>query len=221
MPRKDRLHDLIDLLRDGALHRAETLATRLGVTPRTIYRDMDRLIAAGVPVAGTRGQGYRLQPTIALPPLALSEAELEALNLGLAVVAGAADDRLRAAADTLAQKIDSVLPASGIAEAARWADALSPFADPTRNLTLMPLMRTAIRARQKLQLTHTARDGSVTLRTVRPLHLSYHGRVWTLTAWCEKREGFRVFRLDQIESADALPDLFTEEPGKRLMDYEG
>ena len=83
----------------------------------------------------------------------------------------------------------------------------------------MPLLRSAIKARQKVRLTYTSRTGAVTGRVVRPLHMEYWGRVWTLTGWCELREGFRVFRLDQIESAEALPDLFVDEPGKSLADY--
>ncbi|KIN61378.1 putative transcriptional regulator [Sulfitobacter noctilucae] len=219
MTRKDRLFALIDHLRDGDTHRAETLAARFGVSVRTIYRDMDRLAASGLPLRGTRGSGYQLVPGISLPPLTLSEDELEALNLGLAIVAQAADNRLRRAADSLTAKLDTALPTKTIAEAAQWADVLSPFADPTRNLRHMPLLRSALEARQKVRLTYTGTEGTVTSRIIRPLHLGYLGRIWTLTAWCETRDAFRVFRLDLMESAEALPELFTDEPGKRLADY--
>lgn len=219
MPRPDRLFDILRLLQDGALHRAEDLAARLQVSVRTIYRDMDRLTATGVPVRGSRGAGYALQDAICLPPLTLSAKELEALNLGLAIVARAADDELRAAADTLADRIDAVLPAQGMAAAEAWKSALNPFADPTRNLTHLSLLRPAISARQKVALTYTAEDGTVARRVVRPLHLEYRGRVWALTAWCEGRDRFELFRLDLIESAEALPELFVDEPGKRLIDY--
>jgi predicted DNA-binding transcriptional regulator YafY len=83
----------------------------------------------------------------------------------------------------------------------------------------MPLLRSAIKARQKVRLTYTSRETAVTSRVIRPLHMEYWGRVWTLTSWCELRNGFRVFRLDLIESAEALPDLFVDEPGKTLADY--
>ncbi len=219
MAQPERHFDLITLLRDGALHRAEDLAAQLGVTPRTIYRDMDRLTAAGVPVQGTRGQGYQITQAICLPPLTLSSAELEALTLGLAIVSQAADDTLKTAADTLGDKIDAVLSARTIAEAQMWKSAIIPFANPTRNLTHMPLLRSAIKARQKTRLTYTSPQGAVTSRVIRPLHMAYFGRIWTLTAWCELRAAFRVFRLDLIENAEALPDLFIDEPGKSLADY--
>ncbi|MFK7838196.1 MAG: helix-turn-helix transcriptional regulator [Sulfitobacter sp.] len=219
MRRTDRLFDIIQILRDGKLHRAQDIAARVEVSTRTIYRDMETLMASGVPVEGERGVGYMITQAISLPPLTLTTAELEALNLGLAVVGQAADDTLKQAADTLAVKIDAVLPAQTIAEAEAWKFAVYPFADPTRNLAHMPLLRAAIKARQKVRLTYTSRQGAVTSRVIRPLHMEYWGRVWTVTAWCELRVAFRVFRLDLIESAEALPDLFTDEPGKRLADY--
>ncbi|KHA52703.1 helix-turn-helix transcriptional regulator [Sulfitobacter geojensis] len=219
MRRTDRLFDIIQILRDGKLYRAQDIAERLEVSTRTIYRDMDTLSASGVPIEGERGVGYMITQAISLPPLTLTASELEALNLGLAIVGQAADDALKTAAETLADKIDAVLPAQTIAEAEAWKFAVYPFADPTRNLTHMPLLRSAIKARQKVRLTYTSRENAVTSRVIRPLHMEYWGRVWTLTSWCELRNGFRVFRLDLIESAEALPDLFVDEPGKTLADY--
>lgn len=221
MTRLDRLHSLITLMRDGAVHRAEDLAARLGVTPRTIYRDMDRLAASGVPVEGTRGRGYSLAQLTALPPLTLTPSEMEALNLGLAIVAQAADDSLKQAAETLAEKIDAVLPPDRIARADAWSTALRPLADPTRNLTQMPVLRAAIRARQKVRIAYADGHGTPVSRVIRPLHMEYFGRVWTLTAWCEQHEGFQAFRLDLIARTEALPELFADEPGKTLADAAG
>ena len=84
----------------------------------------------------------------------------------------------------------------------------------------MPTLRAAIKARQKLDLTYRSKDNRLTRRTVRPLHMEYWGRVWTLTAWCELRDAFRVFRIDLIESVTPLPEIFADEPGKRLADYD-
>ena len=219
MRRTDRLFDIIQILRDGKLHRAQDIATRLEVSVRTIYRDMDTLVASGIPVEGERGVGYMVREAISLPPLNLTSAELEALNLGLAVVAQAADPQMQAAAETLAGKIDAVLPTSTVAEADAWKFAVYPFADATRNLAHMPLLRSAIKARQKVRLTYTSRKGAVSSRVIRPLHMEYWGKVWTVTAWCEARNDFRVFRLDLMDSAEALPELFVDEPGKRIEDY--
>lgn len=220
MRRTDRLFDIIQILRDGKLHRARDIAARLEVSVRTIYRDMDTLIASGVPVEGERGVGYMVREQITLPPLNLTPEELEALNLGMAIVAEAADPELKAAAQRLAEKIDAVLPTQTIAEADAWKFAVYPFADAARGLAHMAPIRAAIKARQKLRLVYRRIDGELTERTIRPLHMEYWGRVWTLTAWCELRAGFRVFRIDLIETLTPLPELFRDEPGKTLADYQ-
>lgn len=219
MRRTDRLFDIIQILRDGNLHRAQDIAATLEVSVRTIYRDMDTLAASGVPVQGERGVGYMTTQAITLPPLTLTPAELEALNLGMAIVAEAADADLKSAALSLGDKIDAVLPTRTIAEADTWKFAVYPFANAARGLAHMSTLRSAIKTRQKLHLTYRRIDKTLTERTVRPLHMEYWGRVWTLTAWCESRADFRVFRIDLIEQATALPELFVDEPGKRLSDY--
>ena len=220
MRRSDRLIELLSLLRDGERHTAEEMAARLGVSVRTIYRDMDRLQASGVPVEGTRGRGYRATGAIALPPLTLTPAELEALNLGIAIVSEAGDADLARAAATLGDKIDAVLPERAIAEAEAWKFAIHPLADAARGLGHMPTLRSAIRARQKLRLAFRDGEGTPSERIIRPLLLENWGRVWTLTAWCETRGDFASFRVDLIETATALPEIFADEPGRTLADYE-
>ncbi|MCF6233340.1 MAG: YafY family transcriptional regulator [Rhodobacteraceae bacterium] len=219
MRRTDRLFDIIRILRDGERHRAQDIAATLNVSTRTIYRDMDTLVVSGVPVSGERGVGYMATKAITLPPLTLTPPELEALNLGMAIVAEAADETLKSAALSLADKIDAVLPTQVIAEADTWKFAISPFANAARGLAHMATIRHAIKARQKLRLHYRRIDNTARKRTVRPLHMEYWGRVWTLTAWCETRHDFREFRIDLIETATPLPELFVDEPGKRLQDY--
>ena len=219
MRRTDRLFDLVNILRDGRLHRAQDIATRLEVSVRTIYRDMETLQASGVPVEGERGVGYMITSAISLPPLTLTPEELEALHLGMAIVAEASDAELRGAAASLAVKIEAVLPEQTIAEADKWKFAVYPFADAARGAAHMGRLRAAIRARQKLRLTYHSKGDRITTRTIRPLHMEYWGRVWTLTAWCELRTDFRVFRIDLIQAVEALPELFVDEPGKMLKDY--
>ncbi|WP_170607710.1 helix-turn-helix transcriptional regulator [Ruegeria arenilitoris] len=220
MRRTDRLFDIIQIMRNGKLHRAQDIADRLEVSVRTIYRDMDTLVASGVPIEGERGLGYMVREQITLPPLNLTPAELEALNLGMAIVAEAADPDLKSAAESLAEKVDAVLPTQVVAEADAWKFAVYPFADAARGLAHMAPIRSAIKTRQKLRISYRRIDGALTDRTIRPLHMEYWGRVWTLTAWCELRTNFRVFRIDLIETITPLQEVFADEPGKRLNDYD-
>lgn len=219
MRRTDRLFELIQILRDGRLHRAQDMAERLEVSVRTLYRDMDTLIASGVPVEGERGLGYMMTAPITLPPLNLTLTELEALHLGMALVDQNADDELRKAAQSLRGKVDAVLPESRRAPVKGWGFSVFLPARRTDELRHLPLIRKAIRARQKLRLRYTSLSGEASERTVRPLQLDYWGRVWTLASWCEWRQDFRAFRVDHIEGVEALPQLFADEVGKSLADY--
>ncbi|MEM6636471.1 MAG: YafY family protein [Pseudomonadota bacterium] len=219
MRRTDRLFDLIQILRDGRLHRAQDMADRLEVSVRTLYRDMDTLMASGIPVAGERGVGYMMTAAITLPPLNLTLTELEALHLGMAVVGEAADDELKGAAASLSAKIDAVLPEDRKAPPTGWGFAVYPFADAAKGFRHMPKIRAAIRARQKLRITYDALDEEQTRRTIRPLQMEYWGRVWTCTAWCEMRKDFRVFRVDRISKLRVMPQLFVNEKGKSLADF--
>jgi predicted DNA-binding transcriptional regulator YafY len=219
MRRTDRLFDLLLILRDGRLHRAQDIADRLEVSVRTIYRDMDTLIASGVPIAGERGLGYMATAAITLPPLNLTLTELEALHLGMAIVSEAADDDLKAAARSLSAKIDAVLPQDRTSPPVTFGFAVYPFAEAAKGFQHMPAIRAAIRTRQKLRIDYHDAEGGTTDRIIRPLQLEYWGRVWTATAWCELRADFRVFRVDRIDRLTVLPQLFVDEPGKTLADY--
>lgn len=219
MRRTDRLFELIQILRDGRLHRGSDMAKRLGVSLRTLYRDMDTLIASGIPVEGERGLGYMMTAPITLPPLNLTLTELEALHLGLAVVGKAADEELQKAAKSLSDKVDAVLPEDRAAPSSGWGFAVYPFAEAARGFVHMAPLRAAIRSRRKVDITYAAPDEPETARRVRPLQMEYWGRVWTLTSWCELRDDFRVFRVDRIRKLDVSFDTFEEEPGRTLTDY--
>ena len=126
MRRADRLFQIVQYLRAGRLLTAKILAERLEVSERTIYRDMDTLIASGVPVGGERGVGYMTTAAITLPPLNLTKTELEAIHVGMAIVAKMADDDLRDAANSLTAKLDAVMPTDRRAPANSWGFAASP-----------------------------------------------------------------------------------------------
>lgn len=211
LSRKDRLLEIITLLRDGKLHRAEDLALRLSVSPRSIYRDMDTLVQSGVPVSGERGVGYQMTNPVTLPPLNLSMKELEALHLGIAVMTEASDGELNAAARTLAEKIDVVLPEGRVASPTGWGLATFPFADSAAGITNMPAIRDAIRNRRKLRVTYDELDGTIFESVVSPLTLDYWGRVWTCNVWCERSRSFRVLRIDRMTRIVTISASFKDQ----------
>jgi len=216
MKRSDRLFVLMQRLKDGKLHTAEAMAQDLGVSVRTIYRDMDTLASSGVPVEGARGAGYTAQAMITLPPLNLTQTELEALHVGLAAVGAAETDELAAAARALAEKIDAVLPEDVGTPVGTFGFATYPFAEAAQGFRHMPAFRKAIRARQKLRVKLDPEDRT---HIVRPLHLDYWGRVWTCVVWDETDDTFATFRMDRVTDLTPLPGLFVDEAGKRLKDF--
>ena len=113
MKRDARLYDIVQALRDGRLHTAQELGQRLGVSTRTIWRDMEMLAASGLPVTGERGLGYLLRSPLVLPPLMLTPEELEALVEGLRHVGAEGNPRAKAA-KSLLFKVATLLPQSGV-----------------------------------------------------------------------------------------------------------
>lgn len=219
--RSDRLFDLIGILRDGQLHTARELAARTEVSERTIWRDMATLKASGVPVEGERGVGYMVTSPITLPPMNLTMGELEALHLAVAILGEAADPDLARSAHSLAQKIDAVLPENTNPPNDGWGFAVHPyaFADARAGFAHMPVLRDAVRHNRLLRIRYRALNDEVTTRLVRPLQLDYWGRVWTLGVWCDLRQGFRVFRVDRIETIIDTGARFKDEAGKTIADF--
>ncbi|MGJ8624373.1 MAG: helix-turn-helix transcriptional regulator [Yoonia sp.] len=214
MRRADRLMQLVQILRDGSLHRASDLANATDVSLRTIYRDMETLAASGVPIEGARGIGYRVTAAITLPPLNLTMTEMEALHIGLRAVAQSDDKELSSAAAALSAKIDAVMPEDRSRAPAGYGFAIYPFADAARGFQHLPRLRQAVRTRQKLEVTLQDKP-----RIMRPLQLDYWGRLWTCVVWCETTDAFDEIRVDQITALKILPSLFVDERGKSLPDF--
>lgn len=217
MRRTDRLFDLIQILRDGRLHRASEMAERLGVSVRTLWRDMATLMETGLPVEGERGVGYILRAPITLPPMILTAEELEALRLGVRLVAEGEDAALARAARGLASKIATVSPAT----TAPGEDELFVFAggEAARASPHLPAIRAAIRGHERLAITYVDPEGRQSHRDIRPLQLEFWGRVWNLAAWCEARQAFRSFRIDRIVALTPTGEVFPDEPGRTIADY--
>jgi predicted DNA-binding transcriptional regulator YafY len=210
MSRSERLLDLVQILRR---HRRPVsgaqLAEELAVSLRTVYRDIQSLIASGAPIDGEAGIGYVLRPGYTLPPLMFSDEEIESIVLGSRMVAASADERLaRAARDALA-KITAVLPGDRRDEVA----TLGLLSGPRRPLAPdgvdLAVIRSAIRAERKVWIVYGDEAGNRTERRIWPIALTFYERVRLLAAWCELHQSFRHFRTDRIarlvETAERFP----------------
>ena len=218
MRRADRLFQIVNVLRRRrAATTAAHLAERLGVSERTVYRDIRDLTLAGTPIDGEAGVGYRLRPGYDLPPLMFDREEIQALVLGARIVRQVGDPALVRASESILSKVAAVLPKDLeplLADARLFVGNTAGLA---RSAAGLAVVREALVAQRRMHLTYANERGEETERTVRPLGVFFWGRVWTLAAWCELRSGFRNFRLDRVGEA-TLRDRFEEEAGRTLRD---
>ena len=219
MRRADRLFEIIQLMRRKAPVRARDLSEALEVSERTIYRDVQDLIASGVPIEGEAGVGYVLRAGFDLPPLMFKEQEIEALVLGARIVESWADKELAEAASHVIAKIEAVIPERLRSYMANTA-LLAPKHHYMEPITFdLAELRQALRSELKVRFRYRDIAGSASERTVRPLSLAYFGPVWLLAAWCELRTDFRTFRLDRIDGFIVMNERFRSESGKTLHDF--
>lgn len=215
MRRADRLFQVVQRLRGGRLVTARQLADAFDVSERTIYRDVADLVSSGIPIEGEAGVGYRLREGFHLPPLMFTPDEVVALVVGARMVRAFGGAAMARNSEEALVKIEAVLPEPARRRAhAVPVHALSVRVDDEHREALDAL-DAAIEARRKLGLVYEDAAGRRTERVVRPLGLTFWGQVWTLVAWCELRDGPRMFRVDRI--AQAQPGLrFRPEPGQSL-----
>lgn len=218
MRRADRLFQIIQFLRTRRVTTAQWLADRLEVSERTIYRDIKDLILSGVNIEGEAGIGYVVRKGFDLPPLMFSEDEITALTLGARLVESWADASLATAAQSALSKIETVLP-DDIKSSLGKTLLFSPFTRITPETSItMAEVRFAADNRRKISLQYSDAKGNSSERIIWPLGMFFWGTVWTIGAWCELRNDFRVFRLDRINTLCVLDERYPQEKGKSLQD---
>jgi predicted DNA-binding transcriptional regulator YafY len=207
--RAQRLLDLIQLLRSKRYPVAGAeLAGELGVSLRTLYRDIATLQQQGASIDGAPGLGFILRPGFMLPPLMFSDDEIEALVLGSRWVAQRGDARLGAAARNALAKISAVLPCEMRDAPHDSALLAGPGAPMAPGELSLPLIRKAIRAEHKLVIDYLDLKGEPSTRTIWPFVLGFFDHARVVVAWCELREGFRHFRADRIAALNVLEQRY-------------
>jgi predicted DNA-binding transcriptional regulator YafY len=205
MSRSARLLRLLQAMRGR--HQPVTaarLAEVLEVSERTIYRDVADLMAQGAPIDGEAGVGYILRPGLFLPPLMLSEDEIEAVMLGLRYVDQRGDDVLQAAASVALTKISAVLSPQAQIQMTNPISLPGPPRTFPQNATSLKDLRTAIRNRVRLDIRYVDQQERRTERIVWPIQLGFMDQARVLCAWCELRQDFRTFRTDRIVAITSL-----------------
>ncbi|MFB6807576.1 helix-turn-helix transcriptional regulator [Streptomyces sp. NPDC056387] len=213
-----RLLRLLSLLQAHREWTGADLAERLGVTPRTVRRDVDRLRELGYPVNASPGTGggYQLGAGAELPPLLLDDDEAVAVAVGLRTAAGNGVEGIGEASVRALAKLEQVLPA----RLRRRVSALNEFTVPmlrgpgpsTVDASVLTELAAACRDNERLRFGYRDHGGNVSRRVVEPHRLVCTERRWYLVAWDVDREDWRTFRADRIEPAPPHGPRFTPRP---------
>src|SRR3954470_2890106 len=198
-----RLLELLSLLQARRDWPGAELGDRLGVSGRTIRRDVERLRGLGYPVQSLTGPagGHRRRAGAAMPPLLLDEDEAIAIAVGLGTAARASVTGIEETSIRALVKLEQVLPAhlrrrvAALGSATVAPAAAGPTVDPQRLTTIAA----ACRDSECLRFDYSSRDGTATRRDVEPHALVNLGRRWYLLAWDRRRGDWRTFRVDRLD----------------------
>lgn len=205
MTRSARLLKLLQVLRHYRRPvSGQTLASELGVSIRTLYRDIATLQAQGAMIEGEPGVGYFMKPGFLLPPLMFSHEELDALVLGMRLVAAHGDRTLAGSALSSLSKISAVLPPDLRRELESSPLLTGAGREITNQKVDIDLLRAVIRREHKLNITYADPSGALTRRIVWPYALVYFDSIRIIMCWCEMRSAYRNFRTDRILSAEEM-----------------
>ncbi|MYS82316.1 helix-turn-helix transcriptional regulator [Embleya scabrispora] len=197
-----RLLGLLSLLQTPREWPGSELSARLGVSARTIRRDIERLRELGYPVEATRGAdgGYRLVAGTAMPPLLLDDEEAVAIAVGLRTAAGGAVAGIEEASVRALAKLEQVLPSRLRGRVRAVSGATVPLvpSGPTVDPEALAVLAGAIANHEKVRFVHRAAGGAESRRLVEPNRLVSAGRRWYFVAWDVDRADWRTFRVDRM-----------------------
>ncbi|MFC8387494.1 helix-turn-helix transcriptional regulator [Streptomyces sp. NPDC057238] len=209
-----RLLQLLSLLQTPREWPGGELADRLGVSRRTVRRDIDRLRELGYPVQATMGAdgGYRLVAGKAMPPLVLDDEEAVAIAVGLRAGAGHALEGVDEASVRALAKLEQVLPGRLRHRVSTLQAATTPLTSGD-GATIAPetltVMASTVAGHERLRFAYRAADGTESRRVTEPYRLVSTGRRWYLVAYDLDRADWRTFRVDRVSDPFATGARFT------------
>ena len=209
MAKSDRLFRLLTALRMLPQPvTAARLAQELGVSDRTIYRDIDSLRAGGALIDGEAGVGYSMTEDPALPPQMFTRLEVEALVLGLGEVRMAGDAALAKAAESAMAKIIATLPERVQRHAIHAVSQTYRLERRPPVPAHLALIREACWDERVLEVSYIDNNKNVTVRRIWPLSVVFLDRSLMLLAYCTLRQGFRKFHLHNLSDVTATEAHF-------------
>ncbi|MWV46367.1 WYL domain-containing protein [Paenibacillus sp. HJL G12] len=228
MNRTDRLLAIVLELQGKKTIRAEELAARFETSVRTIYRDMQALSEANVPIIGAPGQGYSLMEGYFLPPLSFTASEAVTLLAGAEFVQKKLEPNYGVHAESSKAKIEAVLPEQVRLEAEQVRATMRFFSareaeGSRRERENMELLRQAMLDKRKIRFHYAKTTGPVlqreSTRVVAPYGLAHIQGAWMLVAACDLRRDIRHFRLSRMSGLEETSDSYELPPDFNLEAY--
>lgn len=209
MTRTERLLNLLQILRNYRYPvSGERLAERLGISIRTLYRDIATLQAQGADITGEVGVGYTLKPTFFLPPLMFTKTEMQALLLGTQWVSQYGDAPLAKSAKEALNKIVDVLPTNTKNSINAFTLRVGPPLSASLAKENLTELRDAIDKQKKIILVYQSKDKKQSQDIVWPFTIGYFTDGRILVAWCEQQKDFRHFKTNKIISLKILEEQY-------------
>jgi len=219
-PRLNRLTAIVTQLQSKRLVTAREIATKHGVTIRTIYRDIRTLEQSGIPIVTVEGKGYSILEGYHLPPVMFSEQEANALITAEQIIAKNKDKSLADFYTSAIEKIKSVLKNSQKDKTELLTERLQirTYFDEEKTSDYLIQLQSAIINFQIVEIDYLSLENKSTIRKVEPFALIHTQSNWVLHAFCRLRKDFRSFRLDYIQKMNVFREVF--EPHKiTLQEY--
>ncbi|MGW0970632.1 helix-turn-helix transcriptional regulator [Streptomyces sp. NPDC002516] len=208
-----RLLQLLSLLQTPREWPGGELSERLGVSRRTVRRDIDRLRELGYPVQASKGAdgGYRLVAGTAMPPLVLDDEEAVAIAVGLRAGAGHAVAGVDEASVRALAKLEQVLPSRLRRRVSVLQAATTPLTSGD-GASIAPetltVIASAVAGPERLRFAYRSGDGTGSRRLTEPYRLVSTGRRWYLVAYDLDRGDWRTFRVDRVSEPFATGARF-------------
>jgi predicted DNA-binding transcriptional regulator YafY len=221
MTKSERLLHLLQIMR--AMHppiRAADLAVEMGVSERSIYRDIDALRSMGAVIDGAAGFGYTLIEHPSLPPMMFDRTEVEALVLGLREVIAIGDPDLAKAAEHAQAKLRGAIPERYQSVLDHSVLNVRLFRDRDEILIDVAVLRQAAWDEVAVNLNYSDQSGVITERAVYPLSLVYMDYASVLIGWCLLRDDYRAFRLDRMLNLEVLKQSFRPNRARLLREFK-
>jgi len=208
-----RLISILALLKSRRILTATELSDKFEISVRTVYRDIQKLIEAGVPVITLEGRGYTLMDGYTVAPVQFTEKQANALITAQHLVKQSNDSSFSNDFEEALTKIKSVFKSSVLEKSELLDNKIHVFNNQYESISSNALseIQLAITHFNYMEINyHKADDPNITFRKIEPCALFSTYQKWILIAWCHLRTEYRAFRVDRIQHFKILPDQFKD-----------